>query len=74
MILRPLTSLQQQENIHANLRRGSGKITFTTGRRCKDGTAEVLLEVTAKNDHQALKKARAFLDHAIAEKCPVVTA
>jgi hypothetical protein len=70
MITRPLTSLQQQVNLRANLRIGSGRVDFTTGRRCKDGTEEALLVVTANNDRQALKKARTFLDHALAEQRP----
>lgn len=62
-----MNNLCDQTFIHAKLVIGSRQVRFTTGRKEKNGEDEVLLRAVGTSDRDAMRRCRAFLDHALIE-------
>lgn len=60
--------LSEQTNLTAQLIIGTRQVKILTGRRNRDGTPEVLLRSVGKNDRDAIRRMREFLDYAIEER------
>jgi len=65
-----MSDLRNQTFIHAKLVIGSRQVQFTTGRKEKNGEDEVLLRAVGASDRDAMRRCRAFLDHALTERKP----
>jgi hypothetical protein len=68
MITRSNGTLAEQVFLKVQLVIGSKRVEVLTGRRAKDGSPEVLLTAIGTSDRNVIRKLKAFLDHAIAER------
>ncbi len=68
MITRANGTLADQVFLKVQLVTGSKRLEVLTGRRDKDGEPEVLLTSIGTSDRDAIRRLKAFLDHAIAER------